>query len=422
MGFGGSGSGGGTIAGSGDVALNSPANNNVLRYDSGTAKWTNGTVGSGQSAYDIAVANGYSGTQAQWLASLNGTDGVTPDASVYPMIVVHNANASMARPNVPNIVLWYGTVEPTNMANQDFWHVTNSGATNPNPNPNPTFVGALDSMATPFRAHSLRRLRSAYTGPAIRVRRSSDNTEQDINFASDGQLDTTALMAFAGAGVSAYVVTWYDQSGFSRHFTQATAASQPRIVNNGTIDVLNSKPVVLFDNSVTANDYFTSSAVGLYAAGSASLAIVSAVNPAVNSTVFAEVGTSTTSSYRLARIGTNGSATSVWRASLTASNTTVWEQFAAGDTSFDGTGRQLFVVDTGTTIAQWRDQTVGLAATAVTRGATPALVRTSLGAAGYDTVAGYATGSFQEVIAWGSDMSANRTTISANQKAFWGTP
>jgi hypothetical protein len=414
MGFGGSGSGGGTIAGAGDVALNSPANNNVLKYDSATSKWTNGTGGTGQSAYDIAVANGYSGTQTQWLASLNGTDGVSPDSSVYPMIVVHNANASMARPNVPNVVLWYGTVEPTNMANQDFWHVTDSGTTNPPSQP--SFVGALDSMAVPFRAHSLRRLRSAYTGPAIKVRRSSDNTEQDISFTSAGALDTTALLAFAGSG-SAFVTTWYDQSGFGRHFAQATVAAQPRIVNSGVVDVLNSKPAVVLDGS----DYFTSATVGLYAAGSTSLAVVSAVNPSTNSTIFAEVGINTSNSYRLARVGT-GTTSSVWRASLTVSNTTVWEQPAPGDTTFDGTSRQLFVIDTGSTIAQWRDQTAGLAPTAVTRGAAPTLARTSLGAAGYDAVTGYATGSFQEVIAWGSDMSSERTTISANQKAFWSTP
>lgn len=29
----------------------------------------------GLSAYEVAVANGYTGTEAQWLESLNGTDG-----------------------------------------------------------------------------------------------------------------------------------------------------------------------------------------------------------------------------------------------------------------------------------------------------------------------------------------------------------
>lgn len=42
----------------------------------GTIKGDKGDTGAnGKSAYEIAVANGYSGTQAQWLASLKGADG-----------------------------------------------------------------------------------------------------------------------------------------------------------------------------------------------------------------------------------------------------------------------------------------------------------------------------------------------------------
>jgi hypothetical protein len=48
-------------------------------------------------------------------------------------------------------------------------------------------------------AYSLRKLRSAYTGPAIRVRRSSDNAELNIGFTANGDLDTTALLAHVGS-------------------------------------------------------------------------------------------------------------------------------------------------------------------------------------------------------------------------------
>ena len=42
----------------------------------GTIKGEKGDTGAdGKSAYEVAVANGYSGTQAQWLASLKGADG-----------------------------------------------------------------------------------------------------------------------------------------------------------------------------------------------------------------------------------------------------------------------------------------------------------------------------------------------------------
>ncbi len=38
----------------------------------------------GKSAYEIAVDHGYVGTEEEWLASLHGKDGITPDMSEYP--------------------------------------------------------------------------------------------------------------------------------------------------------------------------------------------------------------------------------------------------------------------------------------------------------------------------------------------------
>ena len=49
MGFGGNGSGGGSVAGSSDVALSGPANNEVLTYDSTSSKWKNAVVSGGVS-------------------------------------------------------------------------------------------------------------------------------------------------------------------------------------------------------------------------------------------------------------------------------------------------------------------------------------------------------------------------------------
>jgi hypothetical protein len=95
-------------------------------------------------------------------------------------------------------------------------------------------------------AYSLRKLRNAYTGNAIRVRRSSDNAEADIGFTTSGDLDTVALLAHCGAG-SGFVTTWYDQSGNGRNATQTTAESQPRIVSNGVLETLNGKPAIRYD-------------------------------------------------------------------------------------------------------------------------------------------------------------------------------
>jgi hypothetical protein len=67
----------------------------------------------------------------------------------------------------------------------------------------PAFTGLLDTYPNAAVAYSLRQLRTAYTGAAIRVRRSSDNAEQDINFVS-GDLDTQSLLDFVGYNLLNY--------------------------------------------------------------------------------------------------------------------------------------------------------------------------------------------------------------------------
>lgn len=54
----------------------------------------------------------------------------------------------------------------------------------------------LDSMANANVAFGLRKLRAAYSGPAIRVRRAIDNAQQDIGFLPNGDLDFYGLYDF----------------------------------------------------------------------------------------------------------------------------------------------------------------------------------------------------------------------------------
>lgn len=106
----------------------------------------------------------------------------------------------------------------------------------------------LDFYGNAAFAYSLRKLSFIYTGFAIRVRRSSDNTEQDIGFDINGNLNTSALTTFCGSG-NGFVTTWYDQSGNARNVTQSTAANQPQIVSSGNIILQNLKPCIDFDGS-----------------------------------------------------------------------------------------------------------------------------------------------------------------------------
>jgi len=116
------------------------------------------------------------------------------------------------------------------------------------------FVGLLDTYSGARAAFSVRLLDKDYTGSAIRVRRASDNTEQDIGFTLAGDLDTSALTTFC-TGTDGFLRTWYDQSGNGNNLVQTTAANQPKIYDSstGTITV-NSFAGAKFDNS---NDAMT---------------------------------------------------------------------------------------------------------------------------------------------------------------------
>lgn len=134
-----------------------------------------------------------------------------------------------------------------------------------------TYYGSFASVAyytdlfgIPNAAYSLRKLspNSVYSGAAIRIRRSSDNTEQDINFVSssaNAKIDTSALLSFVGAN-NGFVTTWYDQSGNNRNAYQTTGQNQPTIVVNGDIILLNNEASILFKGDLKRliiNNFFS---------------------------------------------------------------------------------------------------------------------------------------------------------------------
>ena len=136
-------------------------------------------------------------------------------------------------------------------------------------------AGLLETYSGAAAAYSLRKLRTGYVGNAIRVRRSSDNAEQDIAFDASGNLDTTSLLAFVGSG-NGFVTTWYDQSGFNNHITQTTAGNQPQIVSSGVVKLLNNKPSIYFDGSST---YFNSSTQTVLSTGGGGYSIFGTAKP-----------------------------------------------------------------------------------------------------------------------------------------------
>jgi hypothetical protein len=109
----------------------------------------------------------------------------------------------------------------------------------------------LDNITGASAAYSLRQLRKAAT-KCIKVRRSSDDTEQDFGF-KNGYLDTAALLTFVGVS-NGFVSKWYDQSLGGHDATSATFIYQPRIVNAGVLEVSNGKTAVYFNSSASAGE------------------------------------------------------------------------------------------------------------------------------------------------------------------------
>jgi hypothetical protein len=94
-------------------------------------------------------------------------------------------------------------------------------------------TGLLNEYGGAAAAYSLRQLDTTYTGSAIRVRRASDNTEQDIGFDGNGDLDTTALATFC-SGTDGFVKTWFDQSGNGLDLTQTSTGEQFKVYDSST--------------------------------------------------------------------------------------------------------------------------------------------------------------------------------------------
>jgi hypothetical protein len=116
------------------------------------------------------------------------------------------------------------------------------------------FTGLLDTYTGAAAAYSVRKLSSTYTGDALRVRRSSDDTEQDIGFNASNELDTAALLSFVGTGGTdnGFVTKWYDQSGNSNDAINSDASEQPLVVSGGSVITENGKAAIEFDG---VNDY-----------------------------------------------------------------------------------------------------------------------------------------------------------------------
>lgn len=79
-------------------------------------------------------------------------------------------------------------------------------------------------------AVSTRLLSDTYSGPCCRVRRASDNTEIDIDFAADEWRDDSQLASFC-SGTQGFLVKWYNQDVTGSDLVQSDNSKQPEATN-----------------------------------------------------------------------------------------------------------------------------------------------------------------------------------------------
>jgi hypothetical protein len=258
-----------------------------------------------------------------------------------------------------------------------------------------SFVGPLDAYTTNLAgAWSVaRRLLSSYEGSLIRIRRSSDDAEQDIGFDGDGALDTAGITSFVGAN-SAYISKIYTQSG-SVDAAQATALNQPLIVSTGTISVLTASiPCAVFDGT---NDLL--SLTGLTVAGVRAYAVLAKSTGATWNSYGSFLETS-------ADPGATGRLGVVSQSSTSWHTDPVLTAVRKNGSSLSGPGFNMTTVNAA--------MALGVDTAVPTTGTTnDCCVGAMVGGSAY-----YLAASITELVAWST--TADRTAFEANQKAYIG--
>ena len=138
-------------------------------------------------------------------ATTTGTDGggftrftytfTTTTAGSYELALQNDTNAT-----AKDVIFWGAMLnQGGTAADYEYAAPTTGGSA-----PTPAYAGFGDAFGGVTAYYSLRQFTEAETLNAIRVRRSSDDTEQDIGFDANGDLDTTALLAFVNEDYNTY--------------------------------------------------------------------------------------------------------------------------------------------------------------------------------------------------------------------------
>lgn len=284
--------------------------------------------------------------------------------------------------------------------------------------------------------YSLRRGRSAYLGPSIRVQTSAvGNATLDIGFDVAGNLDTAVLLNFLN-GASGYVTIWYDQSGNGYNASTSSMVGSPSIAFTGTLITTNGKIAIFAPQGV--QQYFTTafSITQFSATRTASTAIVH------RSTTVAPASSNLYGLHRNLAYSYQSGHSSQWRNANLAMQ---WGTGTTGAFSFPNFQNQQVANSNTTALMCYQTNVNGTAGTfnmaidgvaqtlSNVNGTMPLTSYMNTGSGNHrlvlfadsdntNTVNSLYLGYMSEAAFWATDQLANQAGIRANQQAYWGTP
>lgn len=280
-----------------------------------------------------------------------------------------------------------------------------------------SLLGDLGTQAS--RAYGVRRLHAAYSGPAIRVVRLSDSAEMDVPFTSAGDLDTAGMMTWAGTATVS-VVTFYDLTGNGLHLSQVTASARARLAINGTLDTLGGKAAPVGN----ANTFYTNPFTGpsLYSRGASTTCAVTYGTATANGRLVSETSSSNISP-QYVPVMANATTAALLSQRITDDAAASVAADTATVAAFSAALVQITSTDTGSSFVK-RVNGADAGTVGYTRAGTLTLDTFTWGGLFRNGAFGapIATRPIELVVFPTALSAADRNTVEASQKTYFGTP
>lgn len=262
----------------------------------------------------------------------------------------------------------------------------------------------LDNYTDAEIAYSLRKLRTGETY-SIEVRRDNDNALTDVELYTNGaSLDLSSTVSAGGnlgtwvGSNSAFVRTWYDQSGNDNHAIQSTLANQPMIIDSGTLLQDDGFATIVGDGATSSRKLIVTNALAApsYSVG---VAVYEAYDNTNSQGEGWDIGQSTPGHW--ARVG---------KVYDTLRATTRPQVVISGVT--DNTPYLYMYDHSNTTLKVYLNSVEEYNASSTLQSGTQIVTLFTHGTK-------YFIGGIREIIIWDKDISSDRTAIQTNVNSFY---